>query len=345
MEATIDERLLAWTRAVLVAETLPVVAELLVQGPALPGDDLTGVLVLADPAHELRTLAFGQGDETDARGAQAAVLFVDGLVGVAPECTTLHAPWSGAYRAADHGLLLPPGSGVQHLLLLPLERDPHLLGLYCLGARGRPPALAELSPAWQSHVAATVLATLERHFHRARLLRIGMTDPVTGWHTRRYLHSRLCEELARCRRDDAPASCLLVDVDHLRHVNERHGATAGDRVLRELAVRLEAQVRSSDTFAHLGGDQFAVLLPGASASQAVPLAERILTAVRAAPIELAPSLSESVTVSIGIAAAQPGGPDDRKAAADQWLAEAEAALHRAKRRGGDGHAISSVAAT
>lgn len=342
MDANTEERLLSWSRAMLTADSLSSVSALAAQGPTLPDDDLAGSLLLADPGHELRQLAFG---DSGRRGPEAHALFVDSLVGVAPQCAALHGPWSGEYRAADHALLLPSHAGASHLLLLPLERNGQLLGVHCLGGRTGPPALATLSPAWQGHVASVTVATLERLFHRARLLRYGMTDPLTGWYSRRYLHARMCEELARCRRDGHAASCLIVDADRLRRVNEQLGATAGDRVLRELGSRIESQVRSSDTLAHLGGDQFAVLLPGATVVQAVPLAERIRVAMRAAPIELAPGVSETVTVSIGIAAAEPGGVDDRKAAADQWLAEAESALHRAKRGGGDGYEISSAGAS
>ena len=340
MQAGVDERLLDWLRALLSVASLPELAALAAQGPESSADDATGALILADPAHELRQLAFG---EAGRREAESAAVFVDSLPSVAPECASLHAPWSGEYRAADHGLLLPQSAGLRHLLLLPLERRGQLLGVYCLGGRQGPHALATAGGAWQAQVAAVLVATLERLFDRARLLRIGMTDPLTGWHSRRYLHARMCEELARCHRYGGVASCLVVDTDRLRRVNEQLGPSAGDRVLREVGARLEGLVRASDTIAHLGGDQFAVLLPGTSAEQAVPLAERIHATMRDAPVEIAPGIAETISVSIGIASAQPA-VEERKAAADQWLAEAEAALYRAK-RGGAGWAISPVAAS
>jgi diguanylate cyclase (GGDEF)-like protein len=172
-----------------------------------------------------------------------------------------------------------------------------------------------------------------------------MTDPLTGWQPRRYLHARLGEEIARNERYATSATCIVIDIDRLRGVNERHGLPAGDRALHEVGARLESQVRSSDSMAHLGGDQFAVLLPATAAAQAVPLVERILAVVRASPVELGPGIAAALTVSIGIASAPAGAIGDRKAAADQWLAEAESALHRAKRSGGDGWEISSAGAT
>lgn len=342
MDAIVTERLLAWTSDLLAAESLPALAALAAAGPGLPGEAVTGALVIADPGHDLRQLAFGDGGVRD---PAAAAVFVESLVSVAPQCAVLHAPWSGEYCTADHALLLPASTGVRHLLLLPLQSRGHTLGVYCLGARAAPPALAAMPAEFGRHIAMTLVATLERLVHQARLLRFGMTDPLTGWNSRRYLHARMCEEIARCHRNGSAASCLVVGADQLHRINERFGAAAGDRVLREIGTRLEAQVRASDTLAHLGGDQFAVLMQGASALQAVPLAARIQSALRAAPVELAPTENATITVSIGIAEAQPGAAEDRKAAADQWLADACAALYRAKRGGGDGYAVNSVAAT
>jgi diguanylate cyclase (GGDEF)-like protein len=342
MGAIAHDQVLAWAHELLVARSLGEFADIAARVPEAGDEPLVGALVLADPGHELRHLMYGD-DASLASGARP--VFVDSLVGVAPQCAALHAPWSGEYCAADHALLLPGVAGLRHLVMLPLRRGAQLVGVCCAASRGAPPALSSLESHWIAHVAVVMSATLERLFDRARLLRSGLTDPLTGWNTRRFMQVRLREELARCRRHGTTATCLVVDVDHLQRVNERHGLPAGDRALLELGSRIESQVRSSDSTAHLGSDQFAVLLPLTSAALAVPLAERIHAAVHAAPFELAPGVVEAMSVSIGIASAAAGMVDDGKAAADQWLAEAEGALHRAKRRGGDCYEISSAAGT
>jgi two-component system cell cycle response regulator len=342
MDGITQDRVLAWMHAMLVADSLQAFAGLAAQGAGDAAESTVGALVLADPGHELRALLHGDGGT---RFDSPAPVFVDSLVGVAPQCAALHTRWSGEYCAADHALLLPETAGMRHIVMLPLQRRGQLVGVYCLGSRRDPPALASLDPPWAAQVAATMAATLERLFDRARLLRSGMTDPLTGWQPRRYLHARLGEEIARNERYATSATCIVIDIDRLRGVNERHGLPAGDRALHEVGARLESQVRSSDSMAHLGGDQFAVLLPATAAAQAVPLVERILAVVRASPVELGPGIAAALTVSIGIASAPAGAIGDRKAAADQWLAEAESALHRAKRSGGDGWEISSAGAT
>lgn len=338
----LQERVLEWAHEMLVAPSLGAFAGVAVHVPAAPGEDPVVSLVLADPSHELRQLMLGLGE---AAAPVAGPVFVDSLVGVAPQCAALHAPWCGEYRAADHALLLRADPGLRQLAMLPLQRESQLIGVFCVASHAARPALATLEPLWMAHVAAVMAATLERLFDRARLLRAGMTDPLTGWNSRRFMQARLREEVARSLRFGAAATCLVIDVDRLQRVNERFGQPAGDRALREIVSRIESQVRSSDSTAHLGSDQFAVLLPATSAALAVPVVERIQSAVRASPIELAPGVAQAMSVSIGIASSSADAAGDGKAAADQWLAEAEGALHRAKLRGGDCYAFSFAAAT
>jgi diguanylate cyclase (GGDEF)-like protein len=327
--ATLPSQVLAWSGRLMAARSLAEFGKQLECPPGAEAGGVLGTLLLLDPRHELRRLATGT-----APAPLAGLRFVASLAGVAPGYDTLHAPWSGAYRAVDHGLLFAPEAGCQHLLLLPLPRRDGLTGVYNIAGCDRAPALFEMEPAWREHIADQVSATAERLLHRARLLQAGVVDPLTGWHSRHYFLARLREQLAASERQQRPASCLVVDVDGLAALNERHGVAAGDLALLELGALLEAQVRASDSFAHLGEDEFAVLLPGADAAAAERVAVRILEAVRSA----APSarLQVSIGVSVHEPASRPGG-GERKAAVDEWLARAHAALHQAKRAGGARH--------
>src|SRR5690606_12847583 len=110
--------------------------------------------------------------------------------------------------------------------------------------------------------------------NRARLLRSGFTDVLTGWHNRRYLQVRLAEELARARRDESTLVCLMLDLDHFKQINDTWGHGAGDEVLREVAQRVESQVRDSDVAARYGGEEFVILLPHTDVAAGRLLAER-----------------------------------------------------------------------
>lgn len=328
-------RVLEWIAALTGARTLGQLAAALAQPPGDAGEPLTGVLLLLDPRHELRRLAAGDGHPAD---TLSGLRFVDSLSGVAPGYGTLHAPWSGAYHASDHGLLIGAEAGCRHLFLLPLPRSGGLTGIYNVGSRGDAVGLATLGAPWLDLIAAQALVNAERLLQRARLLRAGVVDPLTGWNSRHYFLARVREQVAHSERHGEPASCLVIDVDGLGAINDRVGVAKGDAAVFEIGSVIEAQVRASDSFAHIGEDEFGALLPLTTPIGAVQLAERILTAVRATRFD-APLLGEHpLKVSIGIAGIDPSALKagrDRKATADEWLARAHSALHQAKRAGGD----------
>jgi diguanylate cyclase (GGDEF)-like protein len=332
------DRLLAWEQELLRAASLERWLERVTRLP----DDATGAdevaLLLADPTHELQQLATGG----DASGDSAPPLsFVASLAGLAPHLLSLQGAWRGEYRAADHALLFPGRASLRNVLILPLHRGEHVVGLLNAATRDERQVLCGVEAPLLAHAADVVIASLERQFDRARVLRGGLVDPLTGWNSQRYLQARLREEVARRERDGGCIACLVVDVDRLQALNDARGQSAGDRALRELAARIESQVRASDSAARLASDTFVVLLPATDARKAAPLAERILAAVRSGPVETGPDETWDLRVSIGIADCLPRPGIDRKALADQLLAEAMAALHRAKQAGGDRYEILS----
>jgi diguanylate cyclase (GGDEF)-like protein len=174
------------------------------------------------------------------------------------------------------------------------------------------------------------------------LLRSGVTDFLTGWHNRRYFHNRLREELARAERTGKALACLMIDVDHFKEINDRFGHLAGDEALKEVARRAEAEIRAGDTGARFGGDEFAILLAGAESPQALKLAERIHQGVTSAPVRVHGGAHVTVTLSIGLATAKPQPRShDYKALAERLIAEADAALYRAKSAGRNRVEVSS----
>ena len=327
------ERLLAWERGLLRSETLDQWLECAAQTP----DGANAGLLLADATHELRPLLLGI-REAPAAGRSVAVHCVASLAGLAPHLLAMRSARRGDYQAADHALLFPGGAGSRHVAILPLHRAGHLVGLYTAASAVAMP-FESLEPGWLDHAADVIVASLDRHLDRARVLRGGLVDPLTGWNSHRYLQARLREELARAQRERGSVACLVADVDRLQALNDELGYAAGDRALQEVAARIESQVRSSDAAARIGSDAFGVVLPSTEALLAVPLAERILAAVRSGPVDTGGDAGRDLRVSIGIAGCRPQAGQDRKMLADQLVADAVAALHRAKRAGGDRYEI------
>ncbi len=166
------------------------------------------------------------------------------------------------------------------------------------------------------------------------MLRAGITDFLTGWHNRRYLQQRLKEELARAQRRSSTIACLMMDIDRFKCINDGYGHLAGDAALKEVARRVEGQIRSMDTAARFGGDELAILLPDTNQAEAARMAERIRQAIANSPYPLNGQVVRNLTISIGVAAVAPGRHEtDLKALADRLVAEADAALYRAKALG------------
>jgi two-component system, cell cycle response regulator len=288
-------------------------------------------VVLLDPQHEIRHLLLASGERPD---EFKQVFFVDSLVGLAPQLASLHRPWLGPFVGADHHLLFPGTSNLKSAALLPLPRMDRATGALCFGSRDPKRFTRHHGTDFLSHLGAVAAVCLENAVNRARLLRAGITDFLTGWHNRRYLQQRLKEELARAQRRAGTIACLMIDIDHFKAVNDGYGHLAGDNALKEVAQRVNEQIRSMDTAARFGGDELAILLPDASAAEAARLAERIREVIAAVPFALTAEVERTLTVSVGVAALSPGRHEtDLKAVADRLLADADAALYRAKAMG------------
>jgi diguanylate cyclase (GGDEF)-like protein len=165
---------------------------------------------------------------------------------------------------------------------------------------------------------------------RDRLAQLAVRDELTGLYNLRYLHQRLGEEFQRAQRYRDPLALAILDVDHFKRINDGFGHEAGDAVLRELSARLKASVREVDVVTRYGGEEFVVLLPNTHLAGALVVADRIATALRAAPFDAA-GAGISVTASIGIALYPSRGVHSKEA----LLRAADRALYRAKEEGRD----------
>ena len=217
-----------------------------------------------------------------------------------------HRPWLGKFTRADHAPLFPGGARLQSVALLPLTREDRVIGSLNLGSDESSRFAGHLATDFLRHLAVIAAFCLENAVNRARLVRSGLTDALTGWRNRRYLQTRLHEELARSQRNKSALTCLMIDVDHFKKINDHYGHLAGDAILRQLARCIETEVRDSDVSARYGGEEFVILLPSTGIEAGRLLAERMRRAVSATLFEL-PGVSESaaVTVSIGVAEHRP----------------------------------------
>jgi diguanylate cyclase (GGDEF)-like protein len=157
--------------------------------------------------------------------------------------------------------------------------------------------------------------------HQTGKLRVlAGTDPLTGTANRRAWDDELSAAIEQAEFDGRPMSVALLDLDDFKGYNDRHGHQAGDRLLKEVSAAWQAILRMSDVLARIGGDEFAVLLPGCALETAAQIAERLRSAVPAA------------NCSVGVASW------DRVETVEELLARADGALYEAK-EGGRGQVV------
>jgi diguanylate cyclase (GGDEF)-like protein len=154
-------------------------------------------------------------------------------------------------------------------------------------------------------------------------------DGLTGLLNRRTMEETLLAQVQRSRRTGEPFTVLMLDLDHFKAINDRHGHAAGDRALKHTAAALKAELREVDALGRFGGEEFLVLMPGATADAARPVAERLRTAL----LTDAPRMDgTTLFLSASIGVAQWRGPSEEPS---RLLMRADAALYRAKTRGRD----------
>jgi len=151
-------------------------------------------------------------------------------------------------------------------------------------------------------------------------------DPLTNLFNRRHFETIIEKEFSRTLRYKSPTSCLMVDVDHFKNVNDEYGHRTGDLVLKELADIIRNCIRKVDTLARWGGEEFVVLLPGTNKTNAVQAASRILSAISSHEFS---SITGHITVSIGIASV----PDTLINTAEKLVDSSDFALYQAKSKG------------
>ena len=294
-------------------------------------------VVLCDPDHDIRHLLLAAGTPAESFDG---LLMLESLTGVAPQYVALRQPWLGPYTACDHQLIFPHAEGISSVAMIPLTHRNKLIGSLNLGSDDADRFTRHHAADFLAHLGVIASYCIDNTVNRARLLRSGFTDVLTGWHNRRYLQVRLKEELARARRDGTHLVCLMLDVDHFKRINDTYGHAAGDAVLQELAQRIDAQVRASDVAARYGGEEFVILLPDTNNDSGTLLAERIRSAVAAEPYNLPGGHAETMTASIGIAGVTPAPEaDDLKTLGDALIARADVALYQAKSGGRDRVAV------
>jgi diguanylate cyclase (GGDEF)-like protein len=239
-------------------------------------------------------------------------------------------------RGGECGIAVPDNSvSRQHARVEPRDDGYHVVDLGSTNGtfvNDEPVADARLGDGDYLRIGGVIYRFLaggnvEAEYHEELYL-LTIIDPLTGAHNRRYLLELLEHGLARVARHGRPLALILLDIDRFKAINDEHGHLAGDVTLRELAARIRRAVRKDELFARYGGEEFALLLPEADREEALRAAERFRLLVGSEPFEHE-GRSFPVTVSLGVAVAEPGSPLTTAG----LIERADAMLYQAKREG------------
>jgi diguanylate cyclase (GGDEF)-like protein len=225
---------------------------------------------------------------------------------------------------------LPQSHGTENrhrsLLFVPMIMNEEVIGL--ISAQSRTPyAYTERDLATLMTLAASVSVAVQNARLYASVLTAARVDELTGAMTRRYFFERAGVEFQRSQRELAPLSVIMVDLDRFKLLNDKWGHALGDQVLRAFGALAQSHKRPHDLFGRYGGEEFALVLPGADHEGAMRVAQYLCQATEALALRCHDQ-PVHVTASFGVATR---AQDDTRI--DALLARADSALYRAKAEG------------
>lgn len=327
------KRLQSFEMRLLAMNTLAEMIEfILAETKILFGLDVVN-LWLVDPKNEIA--AYLDSDHYDYRRREGLLLI--NQESPLSECFDgSNQPMLGGYQSSDcerffsASLAKKPAS----VVIAPLVRREKYLGSLNLGSYRDDRFVQGMATDFIEHIASVISICLENNLNVETMRRTSLVDPLTGVNNRRFLEQRIEEELDRSQRTREPLSCLFLDIDYFKRINDGYGHQAGDHVLAAVATMVKKQLRNNDVLARYGGEEFVALLSQSDNKHTVEIAERIRTSIADLRILFAEQ-TIPVTISLGAATYQPAFALKKPVAeiALQLIQTADAALYEAKRNG------------
>jgi diguanylate cyclase (GGDEF)-like protein len=244
---------------------------------------------------------------------------------------------SGKPFEAEGGIFLVEGERrlqVEQAILAPLSRADKRLGVLVVSKPAAPMTLAERTLMFALCDFAAVAIENARALQRVRELSV--TDDVTSLYNARFLEQALEQEFSRSKRAGSPISVIFLDLDYFKQINDRYGHLVGSEVLRETANILRQSLRATDIATRYGGDEFVLILPDTSQSDALRVAERCREAMRAHTFGSRHGVECKITASFGVATI----PDDTNEKMD-LIRLADQAMYYVKEHNRDNVATAS----
>ena len=223
--------------------------------------------------------------------------------------------------------------GIEEVRVFPFLRSGRWIALLSVAARHEPFSELDIRfiRIFGSHFADRISDILLRRKATEALIQKATRDALTGLYNRGAIFDRLEGQLALAKRTGHPLSVILADIDFFKIINDRHGHLAGDEVLREVSLRLQAHLRDSDSLGRYGGEEFLFILFPCGAKEVGKAAERFRIAIAGTPVFWGGDSPAKIEVSISLGTSSTDGQTD--VSIDSLLKQADNALYHSKAGG------------
>lgn len=293
-------------------------------------DTLT--ITLHDPDNQIYKLLKDAGEDPD---RYESLMLLQDITHIKEIFGNSRKPVLGHFNANKHrNLFLTDRKYPRSVALLPLQRNVQTLGSLNLGSYQAERFHKDNATDFLEHLAAVLATCLHTSIAHEKLKQTGLTDALTGINNRRFFDQRLEEEIARNKRLESNLSCLFIDIDRFKKVNDSFGHDVGDTVLKKVAELIRAELRSIDVVCRYGGEEFAVLLSQSGREKAIDVAERIRSIIASTSFA-DHNIKTNITVSVGVTTldfAKVNGNSNNVIGHDLLLS-ADKALYQAKQKG------------
>ncbi len=231
--------------------------------------------------------------------------------------------------------LFPNVGKIGSVALLPLMRQERQIGSLHFASHSSTRYSPDKAVSFMWHLALMVAVCLENCIALEQLKRQGHEDILTQVRNRRSFEEELVKEIERAQRQSTQLSCMFVDIDHFKNINDTYGHQIGDLCLREVANHINQELRKTDLLARYGGEEFVVLLPNCDSAQVAIIAERVRATIEKNSLKTADKKEISLTVSVGLTTWTPTtvNTNDLQLVGKELLGAADSAMYAAKKEG------------
>jgi len=289
-------------------------------------------LMLLDPRQELAAMLADQRVELQ---AYPHLKLIANQRELASSDLSAHKPVLGPYMSTRHDHLFRSWAvRPRSVAVIPLRRQQKLIGFLNLGSQHAERFQRSMETDFIERLGSVIAIALENVLNNEKLVYIGLTDPLTKISNRRYVEQRMLEEINRARRQQYSIACMFLDIDFFKRINDQFGHQGGDDVLCEVAARIKAELRLSDTLGRFGGEEFVALLINTRLEDALQVAERIRRSIAGAACRLSDGSRCQTSISIGLTIMDPLlHRGEVGTVAREMLSRADQALYGAKHHG------------